>query len=87
MKNKRRWHCITTDGIFTPFRAQQRSGSDPACPLCQHPIVDTKHLYWECQPMRQTTELEIMLRSDEEEADMLMDDWKCTGRVHDKAAK
>ena len=44
-----------------PFRAHQRSGTDPACPLCQHPTADIEHLYWDCQPMRQNTELEKLL--------------------------
>ena len=39
-KKRTLWDCIQSDGRFTPWRAHQRMGAPPVCPLCQHQVGD-----------------------------------------------
>ena len=43
-QKENKWQCIQADGIFTPWRAHQRNGTDPKCPKCGNEIADAEHL-------------------------------------------
>ena len=60
-QQKNKWQCIQVDGIFTPWRAHQRNGTDPKCPKCGNKIADAEHLLWDCPGLAARTSEEMRI--------------------------